>query len=262
MSHSILVVEDDEELRPMLVEVLRDEGYEVQEAGNGTRALQHVESTFFDLIITDVRMEGMDGLETAEAIHRVQPDVPVIVITGFAQQDAPLRAIRQGAFDYLHKPFQLRELLLCVSRALNNQELLDQLESEAAVLEDSFGGNHKNARTRVFRKFYVGIRSGGLDKMEALKVWELLENAEDQTSGGHLKAEETLDAARFSLLIANDTSEIPNDFHYFFDQIKSGDVSAQEVFIAPRLRKFPHERLKDGFPELASVRSKLWGPHS
>jgi CheY-like chemotaxis protein len=261
MSHSILVVEDDEELRPMLVSILQDEGYQVQEAGSGYQALQHVRETFFDLIITDVRMQGMDGLETAEAIHRLQPDVPVIVITGFAHQDVPLRAIRQGAFDYLHKPFQLRNLLAAVERALNNQQLLDQIEREVRALDGSVAGDNKD-RARVFRKFYVGVRSGGLDKPDALKVWELLERAEKCTDGPteHLKAEETLDSARFSLLLASDSSEISNDFHHFFDQIKNGKVDAQEVFVAPRLREFSQERLLNGFPELAAVRNKLWGP--
>ena len=168
MSSSILVVEDDDALRPVLVEVLREEGYAVEEAANGDRALQHARETFFDLIITDVRMEGMDGLETAEAVHRIQPDVPVIVVTGYAHQDVPLRAIRQGAFDYLFKPFHLRELIVCVESALNNQKLLEELENEMSGLSPE--GHDKTGQARIFRKFFIGVRSGARDSMPGIDV--------------------------------------------------------------------------------------------
>ena len=227
MPSSILIVEDDEELRPMLVSVLEDEGYEVREAANGERALEQAREFFFDLIITDVRMGGMDGLETAEAIHRVQPDVPVIVVTGYAQENVPLRAIRQGAFDYLFKPFQLRELLLCVERALRNQELLDGLAREVASLQYSLAGNDPS-RSRVFQKLYVGVRSGGLDLADSFRVWQVLERTESEAEG-YESVEAALDEARFSVDMSFEASAVPDDFQFFYQQIKAGRVSQQEA---------------------------------
>ena len=256
MSSSILVVEDDDALRPVLVEVLREEGYAVEEAANGDRALQHARETFFDLIITDVRMEGMDGLETAEAVHRIQPDVPVIVVTGYAHQDVPLRAIRQGAFDYLFKPFHLRELIVCVESALNNQKLLEELENEMSGLSPE--GHDKTGQARIFRKFFIGVRSGALDRVEAYGVWEMLELAGSEDAN-YEKAEEVLDSARFSLLLSNDDASTPHDFTHLFEQIKLGKVNSQEIFIAPRLRRLPQERLAERFPVLAEVQGRLWG---
>ena len=73
------------------------------------------------------------------------------------------------------------------------------------------------------------------------------------------KAEEVLDSARFSLLLSNDDAATPHDFTHLFEQIKLGKVNSQEIFIAPRLRRLPQERLAERFPVLAEVQGRLWG---
>ncbi|MCD6422209.1 response regulator [bacterium] len=111
----ILVIEDDELFRDAIIEILRDEGYEVEGAGNGEEAIKLAEEYFFNLIISDVRLPGgMDGLETLRRIKEATPyPFKMIVITGYADRDAPVRAIRVGADDYIYKPFQTAEFFAC-----------------------------------------------------------------------------------------------------------------------------------------------------
>jgi CheY-like chemotaxis protein len=263
MAHSILVVEDDEELRPMLVSVLEDEGYEIEEASSGEKALKVARDKFFDLIITDVRMGGMDGLEMAEAIHRIQPDVPLIVVTGYAQDDAPIRAVRQGALDYLHKPFQLRVLLQCVEEALNNQLLLDNLARLTSALEKaSSDSDVEEVRTRVYQKFYVAVRSQRLDKLEAFQAWEKLLDVESRRLSGesdYSEVEDFLDAAISKWAMPTGSAKISPDFHHLFEQIKDGKVSRHEITFAPLLKDLSPDSLFNAAPELVAIRKKLWG---
>ncbi|MBI3927703.1 MAG: response regulator [Armatimonadetes bacterium] len=112
----ILVVEDDPELREELTEALRDEGYAVVATARGDEAVEAATAESFDLLITDVRMPGIDGLEALERVRASQPDVRSLVITGYASEEDWLRAARLGASEYLRKPFPLEDLLDSVRR--------------------------------------------------------------------------------------------------------------------------------------------------
>jgi DNA-binding response OmpR family regulator len=108
----VLVLEDDTNLRELLCETLEDEGYQVESAGDGASALRLTHSETFDLLLVDVRMEGMSGLETFAYMRSRGLDMACLVITGFATEEDSIRAIRLGVGDYLRKPFEMRELLL------------------------------------------------------------------------------------------------------------------------------------------------------
>ncbi len=115
----ILVIEDDDSLREDLVMVLSDEGYWVQSAASGLDALELANRYNFDLVVSDIRMAGMDGLETLERLRQEQPSVATLIITGFTAEADSIRAVRLGVGDYLKKPFELSEFIAAVARQLH-----------------------------------------------------------------------------------------------------------------------------------------------
>ena len=115
-SLKVLVLEDDENLRELLCETLEDEGYQSEGAANGVEAIQKVTSGIYDVLIVDVRMEGMSGLEAFAHIRQQGVELACLVITGYATEEDSIRAIRLGVGDYLRKPFEMKELLLRLAR--------------------------------------------------------------------------------------------------------------------------------------------------
>jgi len=122
----ILVVDDEEAIRSGLAEILREEGYEVDERPDAQSALAGIRDELYDLVCTDVRMPGMDGLELLQRIKVDSPETEVIVITGFASLQSAVDAVKRGAEDYLAKPFDLDEVRLTVKRALEKKALRDK----------------------------------------------------------------------------------------------------------------------------------------
>lgn len=118
MSARILVLEDDQNMRQMLAMVLEKEGYQVEAAGTGLEAVQLAAQSAFDLVIVDIRMEGIDGLEALARVRESQPEVRSLVVTGYSTEADSIRAIRLGVGDYLKKPFDLKEFLGAVRRLL------------------------------------------------------------------------------------------------------------------------------------------------
>lgn len=131
--HNILVVDDDEVSREMLMEALRRSGYQVHGAESAEEALRLVEKTMFDLVLTDVRMEGISGIELVERIKKKSPDVPVVVMTAFGNSDITIEAIRAGAFDFVSKPFQLEKMRRIIANALEKRILVQERKSVETV---------------------------------------------------------------------------------------------------------------------------------
>lgn len=127
----ILVLEDHDQMRKALVEALEDEGYEVAVATRGEEAVEMAQGQPFDLLITDIRMEGMDGLEALRHVQQHQPGIHSMVVTGYSTEDDSIRAIQLGAGDYLRKPFKLNHFLDRVNRLVAGR--LRQLEQTAAI---------------------------------------------------------------------------------------------------------------------------------
>ena len=114
----ILVVDDEPSHRTMLRAVLTDEGYAVAEASDGTEAIQAVEKEAFDLILMDLRMTAMDGIEALTEIRKISPQVPVLIMTAYASVKTAVEALKAGAFDYLTKPLDIEELKILIDKAL------------------------------------------------------------------------------------------------------------------------------------------------
>jgi diguanylate cyclase (GGDEF)-like protein len=140
----ILVVDDDESLRGILASVLEDEGHIVTTAKSGEEALEQYLADPFPLIITDIRMGGMSGIELLRRLKNINPETEVIVITSYASVDTALTALRYGAYDYLVKPFEELDLITnVVGRATEkigliceNKALLENLIRNRAELEE------------------------------------------------------------------------------------------------------------------------------
>jgi DNA-binding NtrC family response regulator len=121
MTASILVVDDESTTQDTLGAFLEGEGYRVATAGSGREALTRIEAEAFDVIVTDVVMPDLSGLDLLEHSRRLSPEVAVILISGHATVDAAIQALRKGACDYLQKPFVLDELALTVQRLLRHR---------------------------------------------------------------------------------------------------------------------------------------------
>lgn len=112
----ILIVDDEARILLLLQSLLKANGYDVVTAKDGNSALDAVKSDTFDLVITDLRMSPMDGLELFKEIKKLQPDLPVILLTAYASVETAIEALKNGAFDYLSKPFKVDEMLDIVKR--------------------------------------------------------------------------------------------------------------------------------------------------
>ncbi|GMU53381.1 MAG: hypothetical protein AMXMBFR33_25270 [Candidatus Xenobia bacterium] len=130
----VLVLEDDPDMRELLAMALTDEGYQVESASGGAQALELARAEPFDLVVADIRMEGMDGLEVIQRVKADRPETRSLVVTGYSTEADSIRAIRLGVGDYLKKPFDLGEFLKSVGRlAAERQRELRQVEPEQAM---------------------------------------------------------------------------------------------------------------------------------
>jgi signal transduction histidine kinase len=120
----LLIVDDEESVAYTVSEVLRREGYDVDMALSGDEAVKKLQVVGYDLILTDLHMEGVDGISVLEAIRRIAPRTIAIVLTGFASLESAVAAIRHGAYDYLIKPCVIADLKLTVRRGLDHRRLV------------------------------------------------------------------------------------------------------------------------------------------
>ena len=149
----LLVVDDDPVTIDLLKEVLSKEGYEVSTALSGEEAIAQGTDHFFDIIITDVRMGEKDGMEVLRFFKKNAPDTTVIMITAFGSIETAIEAIREGAYDYISKPFKLDEIKLTVRRALEQRRLVQENKHYRQELLDKY--QFKNVIGRTPQMFQV-----------------------------------------------------------------------------------------------------------
>ena len=129
-SGTILVVDDERGIREMLQAVLQDEGLAVTAVGSGEEALSALSRELFDLILLDVWLPGMDGLEVMRQVHAAGHRMPIVMISGHASAELAARAVREGALDFIEKPLSLERVLVSVRNALTQARLVERLASE------------------------------------------------------------------------------------------------------------------------------------
>lgn len=278
----ILVVEDDESMNEVLAETLEDEGHEVSSVFNGQAALQRVRNNRFDLVVTDVRLPGLDGVETLSQIREEDPSVKCIVITGYASADTPIRAIRLKVDDYLFKPFSLEYFLNSVKRTLDQEKeqeskfkLFQKLSNLVEKYRDNALVELVAERQEAFRGLYLGTRSGYLQYPAASEVYHRLEVLEDRfralLNAGKTdnKAARDLQAAytevsnRISTLesggapIESDIDIPSEQMKALFNAIKGSQMGLDDLQYAPLLRKTPDNRFET-LQELLVLKHRLW----
>ncbi|WP_242203630.1 sigma-54-dependent transcriptional regulator [Aestuariivivens insulae] len=122
----ILVIEDEAAIRRVLVKILSEENdaYQVEEAEDGLTGIEKIKNEDFDLVLCDIKMPKMDGVEVLEATKKIKPEVPMVMISGHGDLDTAVNTMRMGAFDYISKPPDLNRLLNTVRNALDRKELV------------------------------------------------------------------------------------------------------------------------------------------
>src|SRR6516164_8185099 len=126
---TILVVDDDESLRRVTQLQLEEAGYPVLAASNGTEALVLIEEASPALVITDLKMPGLSGLELLSKIRSSRPEITVVMITAFGTVQTAVEAMKAGAYDYITKPIDYEELVLLVNRAMERQRLVEEVRT-------------------------------------------------------------------------------------------------------------------------------------
>ena len=144
---NILVVEDGQSQREILRDFLRDEGYPVSEAENGEIALDQLRENYFDLVLTDYKMPGMDGMVLLQAAKQLNPEIDVVVMTAFGTIEAAVRAMKAGASDYIAKPIDLDELQLLIERISGRRTII----RENKMLRKELRGKEVTPDQIIFR---------------------------------------------------------------------------------------------------------------
>lgn len=122
----ILVVDDDSAHRTMLRTLLSGWGYRVEEADDGATAIAAVEQTPFDLVLMDIRMVTVSGIEALDGIKERNPAIPVVMMTAYSSVETAVDALKKGAYDYLTKPFDFEKLKVTIARALEHIQLKEE----------------------------------------------------------------------------------------------------------------------------------------
>jgi DNA-binding NtrC family response regulator len=168
----ILIVDDEEVLRDVLDAVLRREGFDVITAASGEEALSVLDGEEVDLVILDVMLPGISGIDTLRAIRIANPTLPVIVITAFSSIDGAIDAMKQGAFHYIPKPFKNEEVVLTVNKALEQRRLSRENERLKAELSDKYAYSNIIGKSESMRKVFDLIRLAAPSRSNILIVGE------------------------------------------------------------------------------------------
>ena len=122
----ILIIEDEASIRRVLIKILSEESstYNVEEAEDGMQGFEKIKNTDYDLVLCDIKMPKMDGVELLEAVKKIKPEIPMVMISGHGDMETAINAMRLGAFDYISKPPDLNRLLNTVRNALDKKQLV------------------------------------------------------------------------------------------------------------------------------------------
>lgn len=136
MKSSILIVDDEPVTRKSLSDILRLEGYMVTAVPNGQAAVEHVRTHHVDLMIVDLRMPGMDGLEVVQVVNQIAADTEIILLTAFASTETAIQALRLRIHDYLQKPAAPPQIIASVKKGLDRRSIRMQAKSSGLDTED------------------------------------------------------------------------------------------------------------------------------
>ena len=152
--HKVLVVDDDLEMGSLIADVLQENGFFVTIMGDSLEASKILKKEDFDVIVTDLKMKGLKGLDLLEEVKRVAPLTPVIIITAFGTIESAIQAMKMGAYDYITKPFQIDEIILTVRKALENRLLKKEVLRLKKEVESRYDFHHLIGRSPSMQRIY------------------------------------------------------------------------------------------------------------
>jgi DNA-binding NtrC family response regulator len=166
----ILIAEDDEIVRDVMVRFLQDEGYTIVTANDGVSAIKLLRVEDIRLVLTDLRMPGADGMEVLRTAIQINPKAAVVILTAYGTLDTALEAMKEGAYDYVVKPFVMQQLLLVVRNAYKMTNLIEENDELSRHLKELY---------RNFEEFKnIQLKKGVADGMEAIDLIDELRKLE------------------------------------------------------------------------------------
>ena len=135
----ILIIDDDDQLRKSFKKLLIEEGYDVKSSASGEAGLEQVKKDLPDVVLLDMRLPGMNGFETFQVIHEIEPKLPVIIMTAYGTTETAIEATKIGAFDYILKPFNIPDMLKIVVQAVEAGRFMRSRVNLDRIPEDGYG---------------------------------------------------------------------------------------------------------------------------
>ena len=139
---NILIIDDEKAIRKTLSEILSYEGYKIEEAGDGEEGLRKFREKIFDVVLCDIKMPKIDGIEFLDRVRDVNPDIPVIMISGHGTIETAVEAVKKGAYDYIAKPPDLNRLLITIRNAMDKTNLVAEtkvLKRKVSKIDEMIG---------------------------------------------------------------------------------------------------------------------------
>ncbi|MCU0596584.1 MAG: sigma-54 dependent transcriptional regulator, partial [Desulfobacterota bacterium] len=165
---TILIVDDEKNYLVVLEALLNPEGYEIVTAEKAHEALRVIKEADVDLVLTDMKMPGMTGMELLEEAKKIKPEVPVIMMTAYGTIEMAVEAMKKQAYDYITKPFQNEELKLTIRKALDNYRLLKENRRLSEALSERFGYRNIVGKSKPMQTVYDLIAKVAQSKASVL----------------------------------------------------------------------------------------------
>ncbi|MBC7350365.1 MAG: sigma-54-dependent Fis family transcriptional regulator [Candidatus Aminicenantes bacterium] len=219
----IHLIDDEPIIHDVLGQILEAEGYSVEISASGEEALKKFEEQKFDLILLDLLMPGMDGLEVLKQIRRIDPEAMVIIITAYASVESALAAIKMGAYDYIQKPFKNDELLMTIRRALEHRQLQEENIRLRSELKKKFSFNNIIGKSQVMMNVFELVKAAAPTRSTILIQGESGTGKELIARAIHLNS----DRARHPFVVVNSGS-LPPDLleSHLFGHVKGAFTGA------------------------------------
>lgn len=195
MKYTILLVDDEKSIRETLKIILEDDGFVVITAKNGFEALDYIKDNMIDILVTDLRMPGMDGIELMENALEIDPYLQTIFISAYADIKSAVKALKMGAFDYIEKSFSTEELIFAVKKAIERRKLIEE---------------NMNLRSRLEGDYEQDGVIGKSEKMQ--RLFNLINRIANSRANVLLTGESGVGKDVFAKLIHNKSSRKSNNF--------------------------------------------------
>jgi len=219
----IHLIDDEPIIHDVLGQLLETEGYQVEISSSGEEALSKMQEQKYDLILLDLLMPGMDGLEVLKSIKKIDPESLVIIITAYASVESALAAMKMGAYDYIQKPFKNDELLMTISRALEHRRLQEENVRLLDELKRKFSFNNIIGKSQAMMNVFELIKAAAPTRSTILIQGESGTGKELVARAIHLNS----DRAHHPFIVVNSGS-LPPDLleSHLFGHVKGAFTGA------------------------------------